>query len=472
MSNPYLDLLQLELQARNNSRENFSYYMRFVDPQYDQQWFHKLIADKCQDLYEGKFKKLMIFLPPQNGKTTIVTKNFPAWCLGKDPNLKIAGCSYAADLAEKFCRDLQRNIESDNYKRIFNNIKIGGDGYVKTLDMFEVNGSKGFYKAVGVGGGITGTPVDIGIIDDPIKDAMEAYSPTYRNRVWEWYNSAFLTRLHNDSKQILMMTRWHEDDLAGRLLKHEPGEWEVIILPAIKENDKYSYDIREIGQSLWEDKHSLERLRLSEKRSPRTFSSLYQQRPSADEGTIVKRDWFNIISVDRYNSISKNKAPQFFVDTAFTKDNNNDPSAIISCIELNGDIYIRNAKKVRYEFPEFIRFLKAWTIENNYHNGSAIRIEPKANGLSVIQQLKRETPLNITNTPTPTESKETRLNANSITIECGHVYLVDGGWIDEFIDEVCGFPSKPHDEYVDLLNYAIDYMQGKTGGNKRITDYF
>lgn len=470
----YLDLLQLELQARTKSRDNFAYYMRFVNPQYDQQWFHKLIADKCQDLFDGKIKKLMIFVPPQHGKSTIVTQNFPAWCFGKDPNLKIAGCSYSSDLADKFCRELQRNIEWDDYKRIFNDIKIGGDGYVKTLNMFEINNSKGFYKSVGVGGGITGTPVDIGIIDDPIKDAMEAFSQTYRNRVWEWYLSAFLTRLHNESKQILMMTRWHDDDLAGRILKHEGDEWEVISLPAVKENDKCEYDIREIGESLWENRHSLERLLAVEKRSPRTFSSLYQQRPTTESGNIVKREWLetNIISVDRYNSISKNKAPQFFIDTAFTKDNNNDPSAIISCIEIDGHLYIRAGKKVRYEFPEFIRFIKTWTQENNYHNGSAIRVEPKANGLSIIQQLRSETSLNVTNTPTPTESKETRLNAASMAIECGRVILVDGAWVDEFIDEVCGFPAKPHDEYVDLICYAIDYMQNKSGGNKRLTDYF
>lgn len=597
----YLELLKLELNARRSSRGQFSYYMRFVNPQYDQQWFHKLIADKCQELYEGKIKKLMIFVPPQNGKalkhdtpilttkgfkkhcelqageivfnnkgeqvkviansgvyewdcmdvqfaggynliasnnhewilndtqktyetndikkfiengllpsidahifnfitpvgkefvnciqvdggiylagmnlipthnSEIVTRQFPAWCFGNDPNLKIAGCSYAADLAETFCREIQRNIESDNYKRIFNDLKIGGDGYIKTLSMFEINGSKGFYKAVGVGGGITGNPVDIGIIDDPIKSFADAYSPTYRNRVWEWYNNEFLTRLHNNSKQILMMTRWHEDDLAGRLLKHEPDEWEVICLPAIKENDNNKYDIREIGEALWENRHSLERSRSMEKRSPRTFASLFQQRPSIDGGNIVKRDWFNIISLDRYNSISNNKAPQFFIDTAFTKEKTNDPSAIISCIEINGDLYIKKGQKVRYEFPEFIRFIKSWTAENNYHSGSAIRIEPKANGLSVIQQLKRETSLNVTNTPTPTESKEARLNAASVSIECGHVYLVDGGWVDEFIDEVCGFPAKPHDEYVDLLCYAIDYMQNKTTGIKNIIDYF
>lgn len=469
----YIELLKLELNARVKSRDEFAYYMRFADPTYDQQWFHKLIADKCQALYDGKIKKLMIAVPPQHGKSQIVTRHFPAWALGNNPELKIAGCSYSSDLAERFCRDIQRNIESENYKRIFNNIKIGGDGYVKTLNMFELNNSKGSYKAVGVGGGITGNPVDIGIIDDPIKDAMEAHSQTYRNRVWEWYLSAFLTRLHNESKQILMMTRWHEDDLAGRILKHEGNEWEVITLPAIKENDNNSYDIREVGESLWEDKHSLERLLAAEKRSPRTFSSLYQQRPTTDGGNIVKREWIesNIISVDRYNSISKNKAPQFFIDTAFTKDNKNDPSAIISCIEIDGHLYIRAAKKVRYEFPEFIRFIKSWTQENNYHNGSAIRIEPKANGLSVIQQLTRETSLNVTNTPTPTESKETRLNASSMAIECGRVILVDGAWIDEFIDEVCGFPAKPHDEYVDLLCYAIDFMQTKSS-NKRLTDYF
>ena len=107
----YIELLKLELNARVRSREEFAYYMRFADPTYDQQWFHKLIADKCQDLYDGKIKKLMISVPPQHGKSQIITRHFPAWCFGKNPDLKIAGCSYASDLAERFCRDIQRNIE-------------------------------------------------------------------------------------------------------------------------------------------------------------------------------------------------------------------------------------------------------------------------------------------------------------------------------------------------------------------------
>jgi len=470
----YLDLLQLELQARNNSRESFSYYMRFVDPEYDQQWFHKLIADKCQDLYEGKFKKLMIFVPPQHGKSTIVTQNFPAWCLGKNPNLRIAGCSYSASLAETFSRILQRNIECEYYNRVFPDVKIGGAGYVKTSSEFEVNNKKGSYIAASVCGTLTGKRVDIGIIDDPISSALEAYSPTYRNRIWEWYNMVFDKRLHNDSKQILMMTRWHEDDLAGRLLKQEPDEWEVIILPAIKEENNNDYDIRQIGETLWENRHSIDRIVSGKNRSSKAFYALMQQQPTVEGGNIVKRDQFQIISLDRFNQLSKNKAPEFFIDTAFTEKTTNDPSAIISCVIIGYDLYIRNAKKVRLEFPEFIKFLKQWTIENNYQYSSSVRIEPKANGISVVQQLKRDTGLNISEIKSAllSESKETKLNASSNTIDCGHVFLVDGPWVDEFIDEVCGFPAKPHDEYVDLLCYAIDYMQNKSGGIKNLSYYF
>ena len=139
--------------------------------------------------------------------------------MGKNPNLKIVGSSYSADLAEQFSRAIQRTIDTKEYQAIFPNTYLNGSnvrtdvkGYLRNVDIFEIVNHKGFYKAVGVGGSLTGTPVDIAIIDDPVKDASEANSTTYRQRVWDWYNTVLTTRLHNDSKQLFIMTRWHEDD--------------------------------------------------------------------------------------------------------------------------------------------------------------------------------------------------------------------------------------------------------------------
>jgi len=433
-------------------------------PSYQRQWFHTLISDKCQQLYEGKIKKLMVFLPPQHGKSEIVSRRFPAWVLGNDPTCKIVGCSYSSDLAESFSRSIQLTIDSPEYQDLFPETKLpkrGGGGLIRNVDYFDTL-ENGFYKAVGVTGGLTGTPVDLAIIDDPVKDKIEAYSETYRKRVWDWYTDVLLTRLHNESKQLLIMTRWHDDDLAGRILKTEGEEWEVVCLPAIKEDDSNPEDPRIIGEALWEDRHSLERLRAMERRSARTFAALFQQHPSIEGGNIWHKEWFRHITPDSFRAIKPKDTPiHFFLDTAYKekqKGSDNDPSGIIGACRIDNYMYIVDAMSVYKDFPALIKFLPEYVHGHGYTNKSTLRIEPKANGISVIQQLRKETNLNVTETPTPTDSKETRANANSAKIECGRVCLVDGSWNDSYIHQVTQFPAAAHDEYVDVTDYAIDYL--------------
>jgi hypothetical protein len=155
--------------------------------------------------------------------------------------------------------------------------------------MFETVSHRGFYKSVGVGGSLTGTPGDIGIIDDPIKDAMEAESQTYRARIWDWFTQVFLTRLHNDSQIIITQTRWNLDDLSGRILKamNNDNSWTVLSLPAICEGSVNDNDPRYIGQALWEEKHSLKRLNEIKAANPRAFHALYQQEPKPFEGGLI-----------------------------------------------------------------------------------------------------------------------------------------------------------------------------------------
>lgn len=461
-------LLELERELhKREAQTRFPVFLDYTAQSYDRQWFHTLIADKCQRLLEESLgtDRLMLFVPPQHGKSEIVSRKFPAWALGINPLLKIVGSSYSADLAEQFSRSIQRTIDSSEYKTVFpntylNNQNVTHDkkrGWVRKVDMFETVGFGGFYKAVGVGGSLTGTPADIGIIDDPVKDALEAGSQIYRDRVWDWYNDVFLTRLHNKSKQILIMTRWHEDDLAGRLLEHEPEKWTVVSIPAVREDMTLREDPRRIGEALWEDRHSLERLLEVEKRSPRTFAALYQQRPTIEGGNIVKREWFKHIKAAEFRRIYDDEPIVFFIDTAYTDKTSDDPSGIIATCKIGGDLYVTHAQKVQMRFPDLLRFIPKYVEEHGYTRRSSIRIEPKANGISVVDQLKETSGLNVVTTPSPRDSKETRLFAASPTIESGRVILVDGAWNEAFVDEICGFPSKPHDEYVDIIGYAIDY---------------
>lgn len=448
---------------------SFSHFLLYVNDKYQMAWFHKLIADHCQMLMEGKIKNLMVFVPPQHGKSEIISRNFPAWALGLNPDLKIVGSSYSADLAGQFSRAIQRTIDTKEYQEIFPDTYINGSnvrttkGYLRNVDIFETVDHKGFYKAVGVCGGLTGTAVDIAIIDDPVKDAMEANSETYRARVWDWYNTVLSTRLHNNSKQLFIMTRWHEDDLAGRILKKEPQDWTVLKIPAIceEEHDGFINSCRHIGDALWPNRHSLEKLTKYQQRAPREFNSLYQQRPVIEGGNIVKRDWFKIIKFQEFWSLRFEEPIQFYLDTAYDKKSkkkgvDNDPSGILAACKIGNDIYIVHAQKVYLEMPELLKFLPDYMNRNKADNQSRLCIEPKANGKSVAQMLKATSTLNVKYTKTPTDSKEVRLRAVSPRVECGRVFLVEGAWNEDFLDEVCGFPGMPHDEYVDILGYAIN----------------
>lgn len=439
----------------------FACFVLAADPDYRMQWFHRLIADKCQAVADGTIRKLMIFVPPQFGKSELISRKFPAWILGRNPGTKLVCCSYSASLSTTFSRSVQRLMMSEPYHRIFPAAALGErrTGARRTADYFDTP-SEGFYKAVGVGGSLTGTPADIAIIDDPVKDAAEAYSITYRERVWEWYNSVLTTRLHNDSRQIFIMTRWHEDDLAGRILRAEPDEWEVLTIPALCEEERDGgLSDRHVGESLWEDKHSRAKLLAQQARAPREFAALYQQRPSIEGGNIVRREWFGHISYEQFRQIRGNQPVHYYLDTAYNKRKrnvDNDPSGILAATTVGPDIYIIHAAKVWMEMPDLLRWLPQYMSEHWATEASRLNIEPKANGISVVQMLREQTTINVRQTPAPTEDKEVRLRVVSPRIECGRVILVDGPWTEEFLAEVTTFPTAPHDEYVDILGYAIN----------------
>jgi phage terminase large subunit-like protein len=297
------------------------------------QWFHEYICQKLTDFSNGKIKKLMVFMPPQHGKSQLTTRLFPAYQLGKDPNKKIVIASYNATLASRFNIDVQRVIDDMKYHDVFpdtllnsSNVLKVSESALRNSELFEIVGYKGFLKAVGRGGALTGTPVDIGIIDDPIKDRAEAMSEVIREGLWSWYQDVFETRLHNDSQQLLIQTRWHENDLAGKLLKRD-SDWDVIVLEAIKENEK-DYDPREFGEVLWDSKHSLERIQKIKETSPITFNSLYQQSPKNidDMGLLWNRD---IIEKFRIKVLPEKLKIVVAIDPAITSSSNSDETGLI-----------------------------------------------------------------------------------------------------------------------------------------------
>lgn len=282
----YEHLLNFNVRAELG-RRNMLDFVEYVKPAYEANWHHELLCAYLDRFVRGEIPRLMVFMPPQHGKSELVSRCLPAFILGRNPAEKIVLASYSANLANSFNRDCQRIIEDLPYKDIFPKTKIGGDRddkgkWKRTDDLFETVGFGGFLKTVGVGGSLTGTPADVAIIDDPVKDAIEAMSPTYQERNWNWYTDVLSTRLHNNSRVLITQTRWDVNDLSGRIIKQmeEGGEtWEVLLLPAIKTGESHPEDPREEGDALWPERHSKEKLLNVRRKSIRTYEALYQQNP-------------------------------------------------------------------------------------------------------------------------------------------------------------------------------------------------
>lgn len=252
-------------------------------------WFHNNYYEVLSQFARGEIKKLMVFVPPQHGKSEGSTRRLPPFMLGHDPNKKIAIVCYSSTKARKFNREIQRIMDDETYQEIFPDTKFsnGFDGYARTMDEVEVVGREGGIKTVGVGGPLTGEPVDILIIDDIYKDAKTAWSETIREGHQDWYNTVAETRLHNGSQQLVVFTRWHEKDLAGYLLSKE-DDWQVFTFPALKVGPPSEYDPREEGEALWPERHNADKLDAIRKRDSHVFGNLYQGDPKAKEGLLYK----------------------------------------------------------------------------------------------------------------------------------------------------------------------------------------
>lgn len=318
------------------AKRKFADFVSYTKEDYHFNWHHTALCNQLERFAKGEIKKLMVFMPPQHGKSQLTTRHFPAYVLGIRPTAKICVCSYSATLAQSFNRDIQRIIDDIPYHEVFpntllnqSNVTTDAHGaYLRNADIFETLNFRGFVKTVGVGGSLTGTPIDVGIIDDPFKDREEAMSIRIRDKVWSWYTDVFKTRLHNDSQELLIMTRWDADDLAGRILKQE-NDWEVITFQAIKERE-IPGDPREIGEALWPDKHSLERILSIKNTSPFTFTSLYQQEPKPSKEALVFPEW------DEYEEEPDTES-LIGIDFGFS----NDPTAIVQVKIIKGDMYLR-----------------------------------------------------------------------------------------------------------------------------------
>lgn len=382
-------LALLEEKNRRKKKRKFIEFVKHTFPKFQVSDFHKTYYEVLDLFAKGVIKKLIITVPPQHGKSEGSTRQLPAYLFGHNPDLKIAVASYNTPFARKFNRDIQRIVDTNEYREIFPDVGISAkhvvsmNSYLRNADEFEIINHTGSLKVVGRGGALTGNPVDVLLVDDLYKDYEEGNSPVILESAWNWYTSVADSRLHNDSQQLIVFTRWNEEDLVGRLEQKEevivldhlldeydPDVWYKINFEAIKESEPTELDPREHGMPLWPERHSIKKLRRSQSLDPENFGCLYQGNPQPREGLLYR-------SFRTYDSIPETAVcTDNYTDTADTgKDNlcsivyKYDPGE-------RGDIYVQDLLYT----PEAMEKTEPWTASLLDRNGVVTAFIESNNG--------------------------------------------------------------------------------------------
>lgn len=472
----YVEML-LE-KERREARKDFYTFLKVLSPsEFSWNWHHQYVCGVLQDwILTDKHPFLMLFMPPQHQKSTMLTEFLPAWAFGQNINYQAILVMYNSTQAKKQNRKIQRIIESDQYRLIFPNTRLNEKNivssskgaYVKNSEEFEVVGGRGFLKSVGVGGGIAGNPAKLAFMDDVIKNVKEARSITYRNSVYDWYTDELNARLHNDSKVAFTITRRHEDDIAGRLINvdglvENGGKWKVIKIPAIKEKEGNPDDPREIGEALFPSLHSIERLLEIKEKYPRTFNGLYQQEPTAEGGDMIKGEWFTILKENQLPFDVNSVHWSAFIDGAWTEKVKNDETAVayVYFDKEQQILYIRRVSSFRKRISKAIEYIKdEASLMGVHRNSSLIHIEMKSSGPAFFDFLREEGfACCEIESEHVNKGKHSRVEDSEPVLRGGKVTLIQGNWNDAFVQQCEGFPNAKHDDMVDTLTYAIhEYM--------------
>lgn len=435
----------------------FGEWLYEVSPDWRWDWPHLVLARyHLMRVARGECKRLMIFMPPRHGKSEMTTIRFPVWLMEQDPTFRVIVAAYNSDLATYFstsARDIaiQRRIPFGKRFR---------------SEDWQTSQSGGL-RAVGVGKGATGRGADLIVVDDPVKDAAEADSLAYQRSVWEWYTKVIRTRLEPDGAIILIMTRWNESDLAGKLLDaaDKGGEhWDVVSMTALADQDE-EYDLgngrawrRNAGEALCPDRYNeAELAQTRDAIGPRAWEALYQQRPRPIEGAIFKRDWFQVID----------RAPADvrwarYHDLAVSTRTSADFTASIAVgLDTQGNVYLRDLFHEQLEWPDARKRIVD-IIQAEKHLRVIQAIEKALHGSAAVQELGRDPDVRgaILRGVDVYHDKVVRALAWQAKAELGKVYLcteptvphVRPNWPEIFFAEVCSFPVAKHDDIVDTVS--------------------
>lgn len=408
------------------------------------------VCNKVQEFIEadtGNAYDIMILnLPPQTGKSTSVTESLPSWYLGKNPDKSAIVLAYGDDLAQRFGRRNKEKIE--RFGNLFFDIKLSR---TKTAnDDFEIAGSKGRMITRGIMAGITGNPAHLLIIDDPIRTRDEAYSPVIREKIWQEWLSSVKTRLASGAKVIVVMTRWHEADLAGQLLATEKNVTHINITCEAEENDILGREIGdgpfpEIGKGRkWKDE-----IKASYVASEglEAWMAMFQGNPILQGGNIFKKDWFNYFDEPpaTYQKIIS-------VDAAFKETKTSDFVAIGVWSKSGANVYLEEVINERMDFVKTIEVIR--NLKARHKDANMVLIEDKANGSAIISTLQREI-MGVVAVE-PLGSKESRAQSIQPFVMAGNVHLPrEAPWLIAYIDQMTRFPKGKHDDMVDMTSQAL-----------------
>ena len=435
-----------------------------------------LLNDKLMGVASGAVKRLLVMMPPRHGKSWLISKYFPAWFIGDNPDRRIILAGYEADFASKWGREA-RDLLEQHGRELFG-VALNQDS--AAANRWDVADREGGMNALGVGGAITGRGANVFIIDDPVKNAEEAHSQTFREKQWDWYQSVVYTRLEPGASIVLTMARWHEDDLAGRLLEESNrggDQWDVVRLPAIAEDDDQLG--RERGAALWPERFNVEALQSAERTvGSYVWSALYQQRPSPATGNIIKRHWFRYwrpkdrvlppvtvrLADGSQSQVEPVELPHWFDnviqswDMAFKDTQASDYVVGQVWGSLGADRFLLDQTREKMDFPATIQAVKQ--MSKKWPRAHRKLVEDKANGSAVIASLKHTIGGFIE--VNPEGGKESRCHSITSQLESGNVYVPHphvASWVSGFLDECVSFPAGKNDDQVDGMTQALNYSR-------------
>ncbi|MEO4053387.1 phage terminase large subunit [Solibacillus sp. CAU 1738] len=467
---PTLSKKELETLANEAQRElakrNYREYVEFVHHGHYEHYRHtELICDVLQRIADGEQLSVLIEMPPRHGKSMTVTESFPSFYLAKNPDKRVIAAAYSDGLATKFGR-LNRN-KFNEFSNLFDLRLSESNGAMKD---WGVQDRRGGMIATGIGGSITGQGADLMIIDDPIKNMKEASSQTIRDNIWDEWEATLSTRLHDGASLIVIMTRWNEDDLIGRLLTRSPRNWIRLRLPAIAEDDDDLLG-RSFGEALCPELGFNEQWAEAKKFEvgSRTWASLYQQRPSPAGGNIFKREWvrYYVRTAEQKREwglsddvvvlpTHLDKVAQSW-DCTFKDSSASDFVAGGVWARKQAQYFLLDIDHRRMGFADTMKAIRA--MSDKWPNARSKYIEDKANGTAIIEMLKDEIsgiiPVN------PNGGKEARANAVSPLFEAGNVFLPHPNicsWSEDVIEELVSFPNAAHDDLVDMTTQALNQL--------------